>query len=239
MTSGTANLNPDDVFDLNTSERNDFMATIGLSHPFYAKYANNGSTVTYSGGGSMGKFTELQVNLNDADDNVLRGDNAPAETDNQFAGGTLDASTTELLAAVAKDVLGVKQEAVGATPAISTKDATWNIYDDDQVAPNLGFGGVIKKQVDNQIKWVAFVFKKIQFRNSIQSAVTQGETIEWQTPTLTATIMRSDEPKHEWYRDSSLLDSEEDAIILVKSMLNITDPVTPANSPAKAAAKAA
>lgn len=199
------------------------MATIGLSHPFYAKYANNDGAVTYSGGGSMGKFTELQVNLNDADANVLYGNNAPAETDNQFSGGTLDVSTTELLAAVAKDILGVKQEAVGTPPAISTTGAMWNIYDDDQVAPNLGFGGVIKKQVDNQIKWVAFVFKKIQFQTAIQGAVTQGETIEWQTPTLTATIMRSDEAKHEWYRDSSLLDSEADAVALVKSMLNITE----------------
>lgn len=199
------------------------MATIGLSHPFYAKYANNGTTVTYSGGGSMGKFTELQVNLNDAEDNVLRGDNAPAEVDNQFSGGTLDASTTELMPNVAKDILGVKQEPVGSTPAISTTGATWNIYDDDQVAPNLGFGGVIKKQINGQIKWVAFVFKKIQFKTSIQSATTQGETIEWQVPTINATIMRSDEVKHEWYRDSSPLDSEADAILLVKSMLNITD----------------
>lgn len=199
------------------------MATIGLSHPFYAKYANDGSIVTYSGGGSMGKFTELQVNLNDADTNILYGDNAPDETDNQFSGGTLDASTTELMPDVAKDVLGTKQEPVGTVAGMTTTGATWNVYDDDQAAPNLGFGGVIKKQVDGVIKWVAFVFNKIQFKTAIQSAVTQGETIDWQVPTISATIMRSDAPKHPWYRDSSLLDTEEDAILLVKQYLGITD----------------
>lgn len=199
------------------------MATIGLSHPYYAKYANDGTTVTYSGGGSMGKFTELQVNLNDADANVLYGDNAPAEVDNQFSGGTLDASTTELLPTVSKDILGTKQETVGTTPALSTTGATWEVYDDDQVAPNLGFGGVIKKQIDGAIKWVAFIFNKIQFKTAIQSATTQGETIDWQVPTITASIMRSDAPKHPWYRQSSPLDTEEDAILLVKSFLNITD----------------
>ena len=35
------------------------MATIGLSKPYYAKYSNTGSTVSYSNGALLGKYTEL------------------------------------------------------------------------------------------------------------------------------------------------------------------------------------
>lgn len=37
------------------------MAGVGLSRPYYAKYSNTGSTVTYSTGGVMGKFTEFTL----------------------------------------------------------------------------------------------------------------------------------------------------------------------------------
>ena len=51
---------------------------------------------------------------------------------------------------------------------------------------------------------------------------TQGETIEWQTPEITATLMRDDTTKHEWRRMSSPLDSEAEAEALLNSFLNIT-----------------
>lgn len=215
------------------------MATIGLSKPYYAKYSNNGSAVTRSGGGVLGKYTNLTVSLEGADDNILYGDNAPAESDNTFAGGTVTVGTTELLPTVAADILGTVSEAVGTTPPISTEGATWQVYNDNQQIPYLSLGGVLKKKVDGAIKWVAFILEKIQFNTPGLEATTQGETIEWQTPTLEGTIFRSDAENHPWYRMSSLLDSEADAETLVKAYLGITDPVTPANSPAKAGAKAA
>lgn len=201
------------------------MATIGLSRPFFALYNNEGNVVSYSGGGVLGKFTELNLSLDDADANILYGDNAPAESDTQFTGGTVEVTTTELLPEVAKVVLGTSQEAVTGIEGLTTQNVKWNVYDDDQNAPYLGLGGIIKKKVDGQYKWVAFVLTKIQFRTPGQKAVTQGETIEWQVPTLTGTIMRSDAEKHRWYQDSTLLDSEADAELLIRSYLNI--PATP------------
>ena len=39
------------------------MATIGLSKPYYALYQESGGTVTYSGGGLIGKATEMSLEL--------------------------------------------------------------------------------------------------------------------------------------------------------------------------------
>lgn len=212
------------------------MATIGLSKPYFAVYTNSGGTVTHSNGGVLGKYTSINISLEGGSDNVLFGDNGPAESDNTFAGGTVTVGTTELLPETAQTILGVKKEPVGATPALETKDAFWNVYDDDQETPYVSLGGILKKKVDGAIKWVAFILTKIQFTTPSEEATTQGETIEWQTPELEATIMRDDTTKHEWKRVSSLLDSEADAEALVKDFLGITD-TTPANSPARAAAK--
>ena len=196
------------------------MATIGLSRPYYAKYNNNEGIVTYSDGGSMGKFTELSISLNEGGDNVLYADNGPAESDNQFSGGTASITTDDLRAELMAPVFGAKEEAINAE-GLSTTGAKWYVFDDDQITPDLGIGGIIKKKVGGAIKWVAFILVKTQFTTPGIVATTQGETITWQTQSLSAKIMRGDDEKHRWHMISSPLDSEEDAETIVKAYLNI------------------
>lgn len=198
------------------------MATIGLSKPYFAKYNNTGSAVTYSAGALLGKYTELSIELDSQDANILYADNSAAESDQQFTGGTANVTTDDLRADVMVPVFGVKQEDI-TSEDITTESPKWVVFDDDQNAPYVGLGGVIKKKVDGEIKWVAFVLNKIQFATPAFSAVTQGETIEWQTQSLTATIMRSDAVKHPWFRISTPMDSEADAEAAVKQYLNITE----------------
>lgn len=200
------------------------MATIGLSKPYYAKYSNTGTTVTYSGGALIGKAVELSMELEGGDTNILYADNGPAESANEFAGGTLTLTTDDLLPEAMLAILGVKQQTI-TDEAITTEDAAWLVFDDDQNTPYVGFGGIIKKQQNNVTKWVALVYTKIQFQNSGDAATTQGETIEWQTPELTATLMRDDTAKHAWRYISTPLDTEAEAEAAIKKMLNITDSV--------------
>lgn len=203
------------------------MAKIGLSKPYYAIYSNTGTTVTYSKGGVIGKYTEFSLELEDGDNNILHADNGPAESDNSFAGGTATVTTDDLIAERMLAILGLKKEAI-TEPALSTKDAYWLVFDDDQDTPYIGLGGIIKKKINNATKYQAFILTKIQFTNPGLEAVTQGETIEWQTQELSATIMRSDEAKARWFMISNELDSEEDAEKIIKAHLNITD--TPSNT---------
>lgn len=207
------------------------MAKIGLSKPYYAIYSNTGTTVTYSKGGVIGKYTEFSLELEDGDNNILYADNGPAESDNSFAGGTATVTTDDLIAERMLAILGLKKEAI-TEPALSTKDAYWLVFDDDQDTPYIGLGGIIKKKINNATKYQAFILTKIQFTNPGLEAVTQGETIEWQTQELSATIMRSDEAKARWFMISNELDSEEDAEKIIKAHLNITDtPSTNTSTP--------
>ena len=196
------------------------MATIGLAYPFYAIYSNNGSTVTYSDGGEAGAYTEINLNLNDASDNDFYANDGIKETDPGFAGGSVEITTDDLRPAIAKALLGLHEVAISTT-GLTTTSPKWMDFDDSQNIPFVGFGGRIKKKVDGNIKYVAFAFPKIKFRNPPIAATTQGEQIEWQTQQLTADIFRSDASDHKWFRMSSLLDTDADAIKVVKDFLNI------------------
>lgn len=199
------------------------MATIGLSKPYYAIYSNDGAAVTYSDGGLIGKATEMSLELEEGDANSLYADNAIAESDNQFSGGTLTLSTDDLLPEPMLAILGLKVEAMDLEGA-TTSSPQWIIYDDDQEIPYVGFGGIIKAKQSGVIKWIAVVFTKIQFANPGISAVTQGETIEWQTKELTATVMRDDSVNHTWQMQSTPMDTEEDAEAAIKKALGIENP---------------
>lgn len=195
------------------------MAKIGLSKPYYALYNVAEGAVSYSDGGLLGKFTELSIELAGGDPNILRADDAAAESDKTFAGGTASVTTDDLLAPVMLPVLGLKSEVI--TNSVTT-GAAWMVFDDDQEIPYVGLGGVIKKKVNGKIRYVGFVLDKVQFANPGISAVTQGETIQWQTHTLAADIMQSDKEKHPWFRMTSELDTAAEAEAAVKAYLSIT-----------------
>lgn len=195
------------------------MATIGLSKPYFAIYNENNGTPTYSSGGTIGKYTEFSLELDDAEANILYADNGPAESDNQFSGGTATVTTDDLRPEPMMAVLGLKAEQIDGDG-----DAQWIVFDDDQAIPYVGIGGVVKKKVNNITRWQAFILTKVQFANPGLSAVTQGETIEWQTPSLSSTVMRDDGPKHRWFMLSSFFATEAEAEAAIKAYLNITDP---------------
>lgn len=198
------------------------MASIGLSKPYYALYSATGSTVTYSGGGLLGKATELSLELEGADTNVLYADNAPAESDNQFAGGTLNITTDDLLPEPMKAILGITEKALDSGSSGSSSDK-WLVFDDSQAIPYVGFGGIIKAKQGGVVKWIALVLTKVQFSNPGVTATTQGETIEWQTKSLSATVMRDDSTAHVWQMQSTPLATEAAAEAAIKKALGISE----------------
>lgn len=195
------------------------MARIGLSKPYIATYVNTNGTVTYSARTVLGKFTNIDMSLDSADENILYADNGPAESDSQFSGGTVTVTTDDLRAEAFKTALGLVEESISGVTSGSPK---WMVFNDSQNAPYFALAGIIKKKVDGAFKWQAFILEKIKFRNPDLSVATQGETIEWQTPELEATILRSDASGHPWYRLSTELDSEEAAVAAIEGYLVVT-----------------
>jgi phi13 family phage major tail protein len=198
------------------------MANIGLSKPYIATYKNTSGTVTYTARTTLGKYTNIDISLDATDDNILYADNGPAETDSQFAGGTVTVTTDDIDPSAFATAMGITPVAI-ATTVTATSSPNWMIFDDDQAAPYFALAGIIKKMVGGVYKYQAFVLEKVRFKNPDLSLATQGETIEWQTPELEATILRSDAAKHPWYRITDFLGSEADAVAIIEDYLTVTN----------------
>lgn len=197
------------------------MATIGLSKPYYAIYAEAGGVVSYSDGAVMGKATEANISIETTEDNNLYGDNGLAETDRRFANGTLTLSTTDLSQKVSKAILGLTEQAITGIDGVTDTSVKELVYDDTQVTPYLGVGFIIKKKVNGAYKWRGVVLPKIMFSVPEDAATTQGESIEWQTPELTGAIMRDDSATHAWKKEATFT-SEAQAEAYIKARLGIT-----------------
>lgn len=197
------------------------MATIGLSKPYYAIYAEAGGVVSYSDGAVMGKATEANISIETTEDNNLYGDNGLAETDRRFANGTLTLSTTDLSQEVSKAILGLTEQAITGVDGVTDTSVKELVYDDTQVTPYLGVGFIIKKKVNGAYKWRGVVLPKIMFSVPEDAATTQGESIEWQTPELTGAIMRDDSATHVWKKEATFT-SEAQAEAYIKARLGIT-----------------
>lgn len=197
------------------------MAMIGVSKPYVAVYSNTGSTVSYTGLTTLGKYTNLDLSLDDAGANDFYADNAIAESDNRaFAGGSVTITTSDLDPAALKTVLGLVEEAIAATMATTTPVPKWLVNGDGQQIPYVGIGGIVKMQINGEIKYQAIVLNKVLLRNPGLSIATQGETIEWQTPTIEGRVYRSDAADHRWRMVSTYLDSEADAIAAITAVLS-------------------
>lgn len=196
------------------------MATIGLSKPYYAIYAEAGGVVSYSDGAVMGKATEANISIETTEDNNLYGDNGLAETDRRFANGTLTLSTTDLSQEVSKAILGLTEQAITGIDGVTDTSVKELVYDDTQVTPYLGVGFIIKKKVNGAYKWRGVVLPKIMFSVPEDAATTQGESIEWQTPELTGTIMRDDSATHVWKKEATFT-TEAQAEAYIKARLGI------------------
>ena len=190
------------------------MARIGLLKPRVAKYSANGTTVTYSDGQILSKAISHDLALNNSDPVKLYADDGAVESVSGFSSGTLTINVDELPIAEACLIFGITAE------TISTPSGTAMTFDEDTQPPYLGYG-VIVPQIRNGVRsWMAVLLKKIVFSVPGDTFATKGETIEFQTPELTATVLRDDTAKHEW-RKYAVFDSESNADAWLNTQLNI------------------
>ena len=165
---------------------------------------------------------QRRIEISTTEDNNLYADNAIAETDRTFAGGTLTLSTDDLSQEVSKAILGLTEQAITGIEGVTDTSVKELVYDDTQVTPYLGVGFIIKKKVNGVYKWRGVVLTKVMFSVPADAATTQGESIEWQTPELSATIMRDDSTTHMWKREATFT-TEAQAEAYIKARLGITE----------------
>lgn len=191
------------------------MAKVGLSKPYYAKYAAANQVVTYSNGGSLGKAVNCSIEPNDNDTNFFYADNGPAESAYVFSGGSLTLEIDRL----ASDVVGAL---FGVTPSSSvTPVGTTLDFSADSVIPYVGVGMIAKNIVDNTAVYMAIVLPKVQFVHPGFDLTTQGEEVEFSGNQLTAAILRDDTANANWLK-IGYFSTEGDAETWIKSILSIS-----------------
>lgn len=197
------------------------MAIKGLSKPYFAKYNFDGNTATYTDGGVFGKAIEWGVKVNKSDDNHLYADNGIAETDKgMFLDGELSVTTSGITPATSRFVLGIKTKTV----TVNGKQTTVSVYDEDMESPDLGFGIIEWHQNNNMDKYRAVILLRVFFSIPEDAATTKGESVEWNTPSITATIMRSEVSSPNGikpWKEEAWFDTEADAEAYIKEALGI------------------
>lgn len=181
------------------------MAYIGMKYVVAAKVASEtpGSPVTYTTGGMViGKAISGNVTWN-RNDNPLYADDSIAEDDNGITGGEIELGLDDMTDDVRVFLLGDKM-----TAGSGDNPATYETG--DAAAPYVGFGFIRVRRKAGATTFQAVWFYKAQFGEASEEAQTKGESIEWQTPTLTGRIMgvQNDSTMATKYRVRATFDTE-------------------------------
>ncbi len=189
------------------------MAIKGLSIPVIGDYKNNDNNVTYSNPVVADKAVEYGVSWTTSDDNPLYADNAIAEQDSGvFQSGELTLGTADLPQELSKRILGLKNKTVTYGEEQTVEEL---IYDDEAKSPYLGFGVIELHQINNVDKYRAVFLPKIKFNLPEEAATTKGDSVDWQTKSISANILRSDlvdeDYSHPWMIDA-WFESEAEAV---------------------------
>lgn len=197
------------------------MITTGFSKPYVAIYANEGQTVTYSGGMSLGRGVGLSLDIDTADDNNFYADNEVAETETaQFTSGTATYTVDGLEPEAAKLIYGLP-ETINVT--VSGKQVAFQGYG-EMKPPYVGVGCVRQTMMKGVTQYWPVILPKIKFGISSEELNTREGSIDWQTEELNATIMRDDTKQKNWkYVTAEGMNTEEEAYTAVKAFLGDAD----------------
>lgn len=185
----------------------------GFSKPYVAKYAASEGTVTYSNGMKLARGVEVSISPESTDDNNFYADNVLAESDSgRFTGGELTLTVDGLLIAAEQLIMGLP----------TAGQDGWTAYGDDQDAPDLGVGFIVRYMSDGVTTYTPIVLAKVKFAPIEINAATQEDEIDWQTTELTATIMRGEDANHSWKFVGADVATEAAAETALKTKLGIS-----------------
>lgn len=160
------------------------MAYIGLRYPVVATVSGHtdGADPTYNAGKVIGHAIQANLTIN-RNDNPLYADDRIVEDDNGITGMSLELGLDDIPEDVQVYMLGVVKETTGSgTSAVDT------YFDNDQGAPVVGVGYIRVRRKAGVTSYQAVWIYKATFGYTDETAQTKGESIEWQTPTITGRV---------------------------------------------------
>lgn len=156
------------------------MAYVGIRHIVAAPIETEkaGGMPTYGTGVLVGRAISADVSFTRADV-TLDADDATAESDNSITGGTIRLGVDDL-----DDPARVAL--LGDVPAEDDEGS----YDEiDKAAPYVGVAYVRQRIYNGKTTFRAMYLPKVQFGSTEENARTKGRTTEFQTPTISGSIM--------------------------------------------------
>lgn len=193
------------------------MAQIGLKYPVFAPLTESGGSATYTNGVVLSKAISADVSITTAN-GKLYGDDDVAERDNRFVSGTITIGVTHLSSAVRALLLGhtLNEVTIGASDDIEEV-----VSKESDEGPYGGLGFYVPIQVNGVRKYRAIWFSKVKFSEPNEQMETKGETVNFQTPSLTGSIDR--DVNGIWKREI-VVSTETDAVAWLNEKADIGVP---------------
>ena len=168
----------------------------GYSKPIIAKYVYNQGTISYSDKTPLARGVEVSMDVEIGDATNFFADNTISESvAGQFNGATATL-TVDGLKDTARDLIAGL--VTSTTIIANSSTVVAKVYDDLQVIPYVGIGFVVRYMENGVTTYAPVILPKAQFSPESLKAATQGESVEFQTTDLVATIMRADDANHSW-----------------------------------------
>lgn len=185
---------------------------IGFSKPYVALYENEGTTISYTGGRILARGVDVSIEPETSDDNAFYADNVQAENESgTFTGGTLNLTVDGLLQAAEKLIMGLPVP----------DEQGWVAYGSSQKVPYVGVGFVAKYMSDGEITYVPTIIPKAVFNQIQSSHATSEDSINYQTQSLSARILRADNENQDWKYVGTDVATEAAAEAVIKAKLDI------------------
>lgn len=179
------------------------MAFFGLSNPYIAKLNGNGS---YSDGFKCNEAVSTSVTPA-FNEGSLYGDDRLVEYVKEFKNAAVEAGITRLPISAANILFGHK---------VTDNKIVYNVND---AANYVGYGFISTELNNGKRVYGACVLKKVLFAEGADSYTTKGDSITFNTPTISGTAIAPDDGD---YKEVQYFDSKDDADAFIRKVLNIT-----------------
>lgn len=185
----------------------------GFSHFMVANYAANAGVVTYSNGRVASGAVDVNLSPEASEDNKYFTDNQQSESaGGKFTGGTAAFTVKGLFIDAERMMMGLPE---------ASEDG-WTPYGDDQKAPYLGTGYVVRYMCNDQEIFTPHILCKTKYDPIQTAAATQEEEIDWQSQSLNAQLFRGDDANHNWKLIGDDWTTEAEAITQLEAKFGVS-----------------
>lgn len=194
------------------------MAFVGMRYVVAAKLKEHtpGQAPVYEEGVVVGRAISADITYNRAT-NTLKADDVDAESDNSITGGSITIGVDDIADEVQAAILAQEMNEAGEYEEINEAD------------PDIGLGYIRVRRFKGVTSYVAYWIFKAQLGITSESAATKQDTIQWQTPTLSGSMMglqpdASMKMKFRRRKTFTGENAEQEAYAWLNKLANITTP---------------